>query len=269
MLDLDISEFFDEDGPLATALPGYKPRPAQVELSQAIGQAIQDRATLVAEAGTGTDAALAALTEALSRAAQARAALAADYPDEGLADMPLDALDLQWREAQGKSWPFAGMAQKKLRRILQSYARSGEPDPASDLPALRQLQRARRDIDGSDLRGVPGFAQERSDPARIRQELEAAQGFLGLERHLRAAGLPSPSSWTAAPCAWACPPISTRPSSEAAARVPRPRPALPQAPGRPTTTAPWPRRSPAPWPRGRSRTAPRWPRVTRSRSWRR
>ncbi|SSW71435.1 ATP-dependent DNA helicase [Achromobacter agilis] len=53
MLDLDISEFFDEDGPLATALPGYKPRPAQVELSQAIGQAIQDRATLVAEAGTG------------------------------------------------------------------------------------------------------------------------------------------------------------------------------------------------------------------------
>ncbi|WP_338881340.1 ATP-dependent DNA helicase [Achromobacter veterisilvae] len=53
MLDLDISEFFDEDGPLATALPGYKPRPAQVELSQAIGQAIQERATLVAEAGTG------------------------------------------------------------------------------------------------------------------------------------------------------------------------------------------------------------------------
>jgi ATP-dependent DNA helicase DinG len=54
MLDLDISEFFAADGPLATALPGYTPRPAQVELSQAIGQAITDRATLVAEAGTGT-----------------------------------------------------------------------------------------------------------------------------------------------------------------------------------------------------------------------
>lgn len=53
MLDLDISEFFDEDGPLATAMPGYKPRPSQVELSQAIGLAIKDRATLVAEAGTG------------------------------------------------------------------------------------------------------------------------------------------------------------------------------------------------------------------------
>jgi len=54
MLDLDISEFFAADGPLATALPGYAPRPAQVELSQAIGQAITDHATLVAEAGTGT-----------------------------------------------------------------------------------------------------------------------------------------------------------------------------------------------------------------------
>ena len=53
MLDLDISEFFAEDGPLASAMPGYKPRPSQVELAQAIGQAISDRATLVAEAGTG------------------------------------------------------------------------------------------------------------------------------------------------------------------------------------------------------------------------
>ena len=53
MLDLEISEFFAADGPLATALPGYAPRPAQVELAQTIGQAITDRATLVAEAGTG------------------------------------------------------------------------------------------------------------------------------------------------------------------------------------------------------------------------
>jgi len=53
MLDLEISEFFAEDGPLASALPGYAPRPSQVALAQAIGQAIRDRATLVAEAGTG------------------------------------------------------------------------------------------------------------------------------------------------------------------------------------------------------------------------
>lgn len=54
MLDLDISEFFDADGPLAQAMPGYRPRHAQVELAQAIERAMADRATLVAEAGTGT-----------------------------------------------------------------------------------------------------------------------------------------------------------------------------------------------------------------------
>ncbi len=54
MLDLDISEFFDADGPLAKAMPGYRPRHAQVALAQAIESAMADRATLVAEAGTGT-----------------------------------------------------------------------------------------------------------------------------------------------------------------------------------------------------------------------
>ncbi|OZI65570.1 ATP-dependent DNA helicase [Bordetella genomosp. 1] len=54
MLDLNISEFFADDGPLAQAMPGYRARPAQVALAQAIEEAIVDRATLVAEAGTGT-----------------------------------------------------------------------------------------------------------------------------------------------------------------------------------------------------------------------
>lgn len=48
MLDLDISEFFAAEGPLATALPGYSPRPSQIELAQTIGRAISDRAMLVA-----------------------------------------------------------------------------------------------------------------------------------------------------------------------------------------------------------------------------
>ncbi|AZY48701.1 ATP-dependent DNA helicase [Bordetella avium] len=54
MLDLDISEFFNADGPLAKAMPGFRPRNAQLELAQAIESAMVDRATLVAEAGTGT-----------------------------------------------------------------------------------------------------------------------------------------------------------------------------------------------------------------------
>ncbi|WP_291237599.1 DUF3320 domain-containing protein [Gemmobacter sp.] len=152
-----------------------------------------DGAGISASAWRDPDAAQAdlhALTATLERAAAARAALSARYPDEGLADMPLDALELQWREAQGKSWPFAGMAQKKLVRLLQSYASSGVADPARDLPALKQLLRARQEIAGSELKPLPGFSDEATDIARIRTELEAASSFLALERHLRVAGFP-------------------------------------------------------------------------------
>lgn len=131
------------------------------------------------------------LKDAMSRAAQARSALSARYPDEGLADMPLGALELQWREAQGKSWPFSGMAQKKFRKLLQSYASTGQADPARDLPALKQLLRARQDIAASSLRSFPGFAGEETDTARIVAEIDAASAFLDLERHLRTAGLPA------------------------------------------------------------------------------
>ncbi len=53
MLDPDIADYFSPAGPLARALPGYRPRQAQIELAEAIDQAMRARGTLVAEAGTG------------------------------------------------------------------------------------------------------------------------------------------------------------------------------------------------------------------------
>lgn len=44
----------DEKGRLATAIPGFVARPAQIELATAIAEAIVEKTTLVAEAGTGT-----------------------------------------------------------------------------------------------------------------------------------------------------------------------------------------------------------------------
>lgn len=131
------------------------------------------------------------LAASLACAADARGALSARYADAGLADMPLDVLDLQWRTAQGKSWPFAGMGQKKLQKLLQSYATSGVAAPGSDLPALKQLLRARQEIAASEIRALPGFADEATDIARMTAELDAADGFLALERHMRVAGIPA------------------------------------------------------------------------------
>lgn len=50
----DLSDIFAQDGPIAAAAPNYRVRQAQLELAQAIEQARQDHAVLVAEAGTGT-----------------------------------------------------------------------------------------------------------------------------------------------------------------------------------------------------------------------
>ncbi|MFT3806829.1 ATP-dependent DNA helicase [Arenimonas sp.] len=53
------------DGPLADRLPGYTPREAQRMLSEAIAEAMDDRDTLIAEAGTGTGKTYAYLVPAL------------------------------------------------------------------------------------------------------------------------------------------------------------------------------------------------------------
>ena len=50
----DISPLFADDGPLATAIPGYRARSQQVELAQKIADAISANRAYVAEAGTGT-----------------------------------------------------------------------------------------------------------------------------------------------------------------------------------------------------------------------
>src|SRR4249919_1375658 len=54
-----------DDGPLAEKLPGYTPRPAQQRFAEAVADAIDERATLIAEAGTGTGKTYAYLVPAL------------------------------------------------------------------------------------------------------------------------------------------------------------------------------------------------------------
>jgi len=54
MLLQELSDIFASDGPLAQAVPDYRPRQAQLELAQAIEEALRNHTTLIAEAGTGT-----------------------------------------------------------------------------------------------------------------------------------------------------------------------------------------------------------------------
>lgn len=54
MFSNDLAEVFGPDGPLARQLPGYVPRTAQLELSEAIRDTLDSSGVLIAEAGTGT-----------------------------------------------------------------------------------------------------------------------------------------------------------------------------------------------------------------------
>ncbi|MGL6289941.1 MAG: ATP-dependent DNA helicase, partial [Silanimonas sp.] len=65
VLPMLTARALDEGGALASAIPGYAPRPAQQRLGVAIAEAMADREALVAEAGTGTGKTYAYLVPAL------------------------------------------------------------------------------------------------------------------------------------------------------------------------------------------------------------
>jgi ATP-dependent DNA helicase DinG len=60
-----LADLFSAAGPLAAGVPGYRPRPQQLELAERIAVAIADHRVLVAEAGTGTGKTYAYLVPAL------------------------------------------------------------------------------------------------------------------------------------------------------------------------------------------------------------
>ncbi|MFO0454034.1 MAG: ATP-dependent DNA helicase, partial [Pseudomonadota bacterium] len=50
----NLSRIFGANGPLAEALEGFRPRREQLEMAEAVSEAIDTRGSLIVEAGTGT-----------------------------------------------------------------------------------------------------------------------------------------------------------------------------------------------------------------------
>ena len=61
----DAASLLGEDGPFAREVPGFAPRQQQTTMASAVEEAIADRQTLIAEAGTGTGKTFAYLVPAL------------------------------------------------------------------------------------------------------------------------------------------------------------------------------------------------------------
>lgn len=71
----------------------------------------------------------------------ASAAVDATYEPEIVTTIPVDELDFQWRQANASFWPMSFFAKLKVRKLLQSYAASGNADPEADLPQIRLMQK--------------------------------------------------------------------------------------------------------------------------------
>ena len=62
---MDLDSYFSDDGPLADVIPHFRQRPQQLEMASRIYAALEQRARLILEAGTGTGKTLAYLVPVL------------------------------------------------------------------------------------------------------------------------------------------------------------------------------------------------------------
>ena len=67
-MGLDVSEILGENGRIARRIKNYELRPQQLELAQAVADALRDGKHLVAEAGTGVGKSFAYLVPAILHA---------------------------------------------------------------------------------------------------------------------------------------------------------------------------------------------------------
>jgi len=160
----------DESAALAT-LAALVPAGAAVDLSFALTAAGREALDQLAER-----------LEHLDAYRAARAALAADYPDDGVATAPLRRWTAERDAAAGKLWPLRPLALRRLRRTMRATlgvdARAA-PAPERDLPTLVRMAEHRRAFDAPAAALPPsgpwhGLA---TDPAAARRTLEAGRAL--------------------------------------------------------------------------------------------
>lgn len=138
----------------------------------------------ISELSTGLNA----LVRELDTIRQQRGQLAANYRDAEIPRIPVDAMEQDWREASTGIWPVSALRRRRVRKLLQTYAASGNAAPASDLARLRALQAALNAVSASPLAVLPDFNGVDTDIDAVRayladaSELRAAiSALLGLE----------------------------------------------------------------------------------------
>src|SRR5690606_34377338 len=149
-----MADVFAADGPLARAIGGYRPRPEQLEMAQAVDEALNERKVLVVEAGTGTGKTLAYLVPALLSGAKVIVSTGTKTLQDQLfrKDLPLvrRALELPVRVALLK-----GRANYLCLHRFEDALADGRFDTREQAAQLQELARWRRLTRSGDLAEAP------------------------------------------------------------------------------------------------------------------
>jgi ATP-dependent DNA helicase DinG len=147
---------FAADGPLAAAVGGFKLRPQQLEMAQAIHAAIERTGVLVAEAGTGTGKTFAYLVPALLAGGKVIVSTGTKTLQDQLYDRDLPAV----RKALATGASAALLKGRanyvclyRLRRAAEIGV--GSPDDAKHLRRIERFARVSTTGDRADLADVP------------------------------------------------------------------------------------------------------------------
>jgi len=153
----DLQRAFAAGGPLAAKVAGFKARPQQLEMAQAIAEAIEGNGVLVAEAGTGTGKTFAYLVPALLGGGKVIVSTGTKTLQDQLFDRDLPAVRAAL--ATGASAALLkGRANYvclyRLKRAA-SEARLASRDEAVQLRRIEQFSARTATGDRADLADVP------------------------------------------------------------------------------------------------------------------
>src|SRR5216117_2833631 len=152
-----LEQLFSPEGALAGAIPGYRRRAEQVEMAQAIREAIESTGVLVAEAGTGTGKTFAYLVPALLAGGKVIVSTGTKTLQDQLFDRDLPAV----RQALASGASIALLKGRANYVCLYRLRRAGGEGRFSTREEAAQLQRIERFAarsttgDRADLADVP------------------------------------------------------------------------------------------------------------------
>ena len=80
----------------------------------------------------------------------------ASYTEDNMKRLPQDQLDAEWRAGEVGFWPFSALKKRKTRKLLQTYASSGQVEPGTDLPALEECRKQLAVLQDSPVADIAG-----------------------------------------------------------------------------------------------------------------